>query len=129
MAQIKIDPDALREWEESRPESRKELAESIGRTTSVFCNAYARGEMNEVVLSFLRKTYGLPEDAFLPKEKTAVVLGGGINLPSDIICASGQASAGHFLWRRGDGVRLGKNLRRHEARSYQVHQLCGAYVL
>ena len=73
MAQIKIDPDALREWEESRPESRKELAESIGRTTSVFSNAYARGEMNEVVLSFLRKTYGLPEDAFLPKEKTLSV--------------------------------------------------------
>lgn len=76
MAQIKIDPDALREWEESRPESRKELAESIGRTTSVFSNAYARGEMNEVVLSFLCKTFGLPEDAFLPKEKTVVVQGG-----------------------------------------------------
>ena len=60
MAQIKIDPDALREWEESRPESRKELAESFGRTTSVVCNAYARGEIIEVVLSFLRKTYGLP---------------------------------------------------------------------
>ena len=76
MAQIKIDPDALREWEESRPESRKELAESIGRTTSVFSNAYARGEMNEVVLLFLCKTFGLPEDAFLPKEKTVVVQGG-----------------------------------------------------
>lgn len=129
MAQIKIDPDALREWEESRPESRKELAESIGRTTSVFSNAYARGEMNEVVLSFLCKTFGLPEDAFLPKEKTVVVQGGGIDLPSDLICASGQASAGHFLWRRRDGVRLGKDLRRHGAGSYQVHQLCGAYVL
>lgn len=73
MAQIKIDTEALREWEESRSESRKELAESIGRTASVFGNAYARGEMSEIVLSFLRKTYGLPDDAFLPKEKTPVV--------------------------------------------------------
>ena len=42
----------------------------------MFSNAYARGEMNEVVLSFLCKTFGLPEDAFLPKEKTVVVQGG-----------------------------------------------------
>ena len=129
MAQIKIDPESLREWEESRPESRKELAESIGRTTSVFSNAYARGEMNEVVLSFLCKTFGLPEDAFLPKEKTVVVLGGGINLPSDAICTSGQAAAGCLLRRGGDGVRMGKDLRRHGVGSDQVHQLRGAHVL
>lgn len=129
MAQIKIDPDALREWEESRPESQKELAESIGRSISVFSNAYARGEMNEVVLSFLRKTYGLPEDAFLPKEKTAVVLGGGINLPSDAIRTSGQAAAGCLFRRGGDGVRMGKDLRRHGVGSDQVHQLRGAHVL
>lgn len=76
MAQVKIDTQALRDWLASRPETQVELAKQIGRTSNVWYNAISRGSMSETVLAFVRKTWGLPDDAFLPKEKTPVVQGG-----------------------------------------------------
>lgn len=76
MAQVKIDTQALRDWLNSRPETHVQLAKQIGRTSNVWYNAVARGSMSDTVLEFVRKTWNLPDDAFLPKEKTPVVLGG-----------------------------------------------------
>lgn len=76
MAQVKIDTQALRDWLNSRPETQVQLAKQIGRTRNVWDNAVARGSMSDTVLEFVRKTWNLPGDAFLPKEKTPVVQGG-----------------------------------------------------
>lgn len=76
MAQVKIDTQTLRDWLASRPETQAQLAKQIGRTGAVWYNAVTRGSMSETVLDFVRKTWGLPDDAFLPKEKTPVVQGG-----------------------------------------------------
>lgn len=73
MAQVKIDTKALRDWLASRPETQVELAKQIGRTGNVWYNAISRGYMGGTVLEFIRKTWNLPDDAFLPKEKTPVV--------------------------------------------------------